>query len=116
MDPFPAVRKGPIHVIADIDDVGASASHDRTAEDAGHVGAQLYVEMRIDDVDDLVDHQSHNPAFVREDQRRLLAFRRLKRSVDKRNERRELSPILDDALAVDPFDSGTIELLQTRDK
>ena len=50
-------------------------SDHRRAEHAGAVAADLDVELVLDDVDDLVDHEAHRAAAVGEHQQRLRASR-----------------------------------------
>ena len=48
---------------------------DRRADDARRVAADLDVELVLDDVDDLVDHEAHGAPAIGEHEQRLRAFR-----------------------------------------
>ena len=50
--------------MADVENLGRLAANNRRAENTLPVAANLNIEMLLDDVDDLVDHQTHGTAGV----------------------------------------------------
>ena len=60
--------------MADIDNLRGAALHHRVAKDPGSVARHLDVEPLLDDVDDLVDKESHGTAMIGEYQDRLRAL------------------------------------------
>src|SRR6516165_620859 len=57
--------------VADVEHLGGALADDGRAEEAGHLGGQLDLEPVLDDVDDLVDEQTHGPPVLGEYQHRL---------------------------------------------
>ncbi len=82
----------------------------------GPVSADLDVERVVDDIDDLVDHQAHRPAFVGEDQQRLRALALHRHVVIDWDERHELAAVLHQVAAVGEFDTADVDFLQPGDE
>src|SRR6266568_7134740 len=57
--------------VSDVDDLGGLAADHRAAERAGSLARHFDVQPVLDDVDDLVDCESHRAAAIREHQERL---------------------------------------------
>ena len=101
--------------MADVDHFRRLPLDDRGAENALLATRDLDVETLLDDVDDLVDHESHRAAVVGEHQDRLRAFGADRNAVHL-HQRHELLAILHHVAAVGELDLVDADLLETRDE
>ena len=102
--------------MADVDDLGGAALDHGIAEDAGALARHLDVEPLLDDVDDLVDDETHGAAVIGEHQDRLGAVLLDGGLRIDAQQRHELIAILHEITAVGNFDAPAIDLLQPRDE
>src|SRR3954467_695687 len=116
LSPMQPVLKRERQKMTDIDHLGRLAFDYRRAKNAGTLAGQLHIEPLFDDVDDLVDHQSHGAALVRENQQRLRAVTFDLDVVAGRNEGHELAAILDERPPTRHFDPLDVNLFQSRDE
>src|SRR6185437_15622252 len=101
--------------VADVDHFGGLALDHGGAENAGLLARDLDVQLLLDDVDDLVDHEPHRAAVVGEHQDRLGA-RGLDVDPGHLHQRHQLLAVLHHVAAVTELDLVGGDLLQTRDE
>src|SRR5215211_1602904 len=102
--------------MTDVDDFRRLALHHGGADDAGNLACNLDVELLLDDVDDLVDHQTHRTSSIREHQQRLGAFGANTDVAIDAHERHELAAVLDEMTPVGELDLLAIDLLEAGDQ
>src|SRR5688572_20416734 len=100
--------------MADIENFSSLATHDRRAENALLIAADLDIEIFLDDVDDLVDHESHRPAAVGEHQQRLRTLAFDADVVVDANQGHKLAAILHHVATVRELDLAAFDLFQPR--
>ena len=110
------ILEGERQEVADIDDFGGLALDDGGAEHAGIVAGDLNVEAVFDDVDDLVDHQRHRAAAVREHQQRLGALALDAHVLVHADQRHQLAAVLHHVAAVRQLDLAGVDFLEPRDQ
>ena len=75
--------------MGDVDDLGRAVAHHGRADEIGTIGGELDIEAVVDDVDDLVDGETHRVLAVGEDDQRLGPFAADRDRRIGRNERHE---------------------------
>ena len=101
--------------VADVDHLGGLALDHGRAENALAGAGDLDVQLLLDDVDDLVDHEPHRAAVVGEHQDRLRPWR-LDVDPVHLHQRHQLLAVLHHVAAVTEFDLVGGDLLQPGDE
>ena len=102
--------------MADIDDFRRLTFDHGGAEHAGNLAGHLNGEAVFDDVDDLVDHQSHRTCAVREHQQRLRPFAFDIHICVHADERHQLAAVLHHVAAIRQFDLAGVDFLEPGDQ
>src|SRR6476660_8101352 len=94
------ILEGERQEMADVDNLGRMTPDNGGAEHAWILTRNLNVEVVIDNVDDLVDHQRHRAASVGEHQQRLGALAFYTHVLAHADERHQMAAVLHHVTAV----------------
>src|SRR5262249_21435372 len=110
------IFEGKRQEVADIDDFGCLAADDGGTEHARIFARDLDVEVVLDNVDDLVDHQRHGAAAIGKHQQWLCALTLHTHVLAHADERHQMAAVLHHMAAVRQLDPVRIDLLKSRNK